>query len=460
MLTYKTVSAVTGPLIVVEKTANVGYDELCEIELSNGHIRRGRALEIKEDAVVVQLFEDTRGIGVSGSKATFLGKTVRADVAPDMLGRIFGGSGVPLDELPSVVPEMQLDINGASINPAVRIFPNDFIQTGVSAIDGLNTLVRGQKLPIFSGSGLPHSELAAQIARQAHVRGSSGDFIVVFGAMGITFEEAEYFKRELESTGAMKRAVLFMNLASDPVIERITLPRFALTVAEYFAFELGKHVLVILTDMTNYCEALREVSSARKEIPGRRGFPGYLYTDLASLYERAGRVKGTEGSVTQLPILTMPEDDKTHPIPDLTGYITEGQIMVSRDLNKKGVYPPIDVLNSLSRLKDEGIGEGKTRADHSGVLNQLFASYARGTEVRELATVLGEASLSDIDKAYLKFADAFETKFVGQSMTGADANRTVEDTLSIGWELLGMLPKSELKRVKDEHIEHYYKSQS
>jgi len=453
---YKTIKEIAGPLMIVEGIEGVKYEEMVEVELSDGSKRRGRVLEISEDKAVVQMFEESRGLEVQGAKATFLGKTMEIGVSQDMLGRIFDGAGRPKDGLPEIIPEKKLDINSAPINPYARNYPNDFIQTGISTIDGLNTLVRGQKLPIFSASGLPHSEFAAQIARQAKVvkpdGSSEGNFAVVFAAMGITFEESEFFINQFKETGAISRAVLYVNLANDPVVERITLPRIALTTAEYLAFDLGMHVLVILTDLTNYCEALREISAARKEIPGRRGYPGYLYTDLSTIYERAGRIKDREGSITQIPVLTMPEDDKTHPIPDLTGYITEGQIMLSRELHRKGIYPPVDVLPSLSRLKDKGIGEGKTREDHSGVLNQVFAAYAKGKEAKELAVILGESALSEADKKYAKFADAFEDEYVRQ---GHDQARTIKETLDLSWKLLSILPKSELKRVKEAHIEKY-----
>ncbi len=448
---YKTLKKISGPLLIVEAIENVKYEEMVEIELPNGEKRRGRVLEVTDKKAVVQMFEDNRGLQLAGCKAKFLGKTMEIGVSLEMLGRVFSGAGEPRDGGPKIIPEKKLDINGNPINPFARDFPNDFIQTGISTIDGMNTLVRGQKLPIFSGAGLPHNELAAQIARQAKVTDGS-EFAVVFCAMGITFEESEYFINEFKQTGAIERAALFINLADDPVVERITLPRIALTTAEYLAFEKGLHVLVILTDMTNYCEALREVSAARKEIPGRRGYPGYLYSDLSTIYERAGRIKGKKGSITQIPILTMPEDDKTHPIPDLTGYITEGQFMMSRQLHKKGIYPPVDVLPSLSRLMPKGIGDGKTREDHSGVSNQLFASYARGKEAKELAIILGESALSDDDKKFAKFADAFEDKFVRQNQ--AD-DRTIEETLNLGWELMKILPKKELKRVKEAHIAKY-----
>ena len=450
---YKTIREVVGPLMLVDGVEGVKYDELVEIEQADGEIRIGKVLEVNKDRAMVQLFESSQGLRISDSKARFLGHGTELKVSPDMLGRIFDGMGNPIDGGPAIIPTASMNINGSPINPAARDYPAEFIQTGVSAIDGLNTWVRGQKLPVFSGSGLPHAQLAAQIARQAQVRGTGEKFAVVFGAIGITFEEADFFMKDFRRTGAIDRAVLFMNLANDPAVERIATPRMAITCAEYLAYELGMHVLVILTDITNYAEALREVSAARKEVPGRRGYPGYLYSDLATLYERAGRIRGKKGSITQLPILTMPEDDKTHPIPDLTGYITEGQIILSRELYQKGITPPIDVLPSLSRLKDKGIGEGKTRADHSGVMNQLFSAYARGKEAKELAVILGEAALSETDKLYAKFATAFEEEYVSQ---GYQANRTIEETMEIGWKLLGILPKSELKRIKDEFIEMYY----
>jgi V/A-type H+-transporting ATPase subunit B len=437
-------------LLVVDKVEDVKYDELVEIETQDGRIKRGKVLEVSLDKAVVQVFEDTRGMNLRDSKIKFLGKTMKFGVSEDLLGRVFDGAGRPKDSGPEILPEKYLDVAGSPLNPQAREYPEDFIQTGVSTIDGLNTLVRGQKLPIFSAAGLSHSRLAAQIAKQARV-GEEQNFSVVFAAMGITFEEAEFFIQEFKKTKA--NSVLFINLADDPVIERITLPRIALTAAEYLAFEKDMHVLVILTDMTNYAEALREVSASRKEVPGRRGYPGYLYTDLSTIYERAGKIKGKKGSITQIPILTMPDDDITHPIPDLSGYITEGQILLSREIHNKGIYPSVDVLPSLSRLKDKGIGEGKTREDHSGVLNQLFASYARGREVRELALVLGESALTEIDRKYLKFADDFEKKFVTQ---GYEENRTIIQTLDLGWELLSILPKEELKRIKEEHIAKYY----
>ncbi|MDD5004988.1 MAG: V-type ATP synthase subunit B [Candidatus Omnitrophica bacterium] len=450
---YLTVTSVSGPLVIVEKTKDVKYAELVEVEFSNGEIRRGKVLEISEDKALVQMFEGTMGLDVAGSKVRFLGRVQELGVSPDLLGRIFDGAGRPRDNGPQVIAQKRLDINGNPINPTSRDYPSEFIQTGISCIDGMNPLVRGQKLPIFSGSGLPHSRLAAQIGRQAKVLGKQENFAVVFAAMGITFEEADFFMRDFRNTGAIERSTLFINLANDPAIERISTPRLALTCAEYLAFELDMHVLVILIDMTFYCESLREVSAARKEIPGRRGYPGYLYTDLATLYERAGRIKGKKGSVTLLPVLTMPEDDKTHPIPDLTGYITEGQIILSRELHRKGIYPPVDVLPSLSRLKDKGIGQNKTREDHSDVLNQLFACYAKGKEARELSVILGEAALSDLDRLYLKLADEFETKFVRQSET---EDRTIIQTLEIGWKLLRIIPRQELKRIREEYLSKYY----
>jgi len=449
---YSTITEVNGPLIIVNKIKDVKYDELVEIELSDGEKRRGQVLEVSEDKAIVQMFEGTTGIDISNTKVRFLGRVLEIPVSTDMLGRIFDGSGRPIDKGPKIIPEKRLDINGSPLNPYARDYPNDFIQTGISSIDVLNTLVRGQKLPIFSGSGLPHAKVASQIARQAKVLGKEESFSVVFAAMGITFEEANFFITDFRRTGAIEKSVMYINLANDPAIERLITPKMALTTAEYLAFEKDMHVLVILTDMTNYCEALREVSAARKEIPGRRGYPGYLYTDLATLYERAGRIKGKKGSITMVPILSMPEDDKTHPIPDLTGYITEGQIILARELHLKGIYPPINVLPSLSRLKDKGIGEEKTRGDHSNVMNQLFASYARGKESKELATILGEAALTEEDKKYVKFSDKFEEIFVQQ---GEDENRAIEKSLGIGWEALAMLPVNELKRIKDEYIEKY-----
>ena len=449
---YRTVTEVVGPLMVVEGVEGVKYDELVEIELQTGEKRRGKVLEVNGSKAMVQLFEGSTGINLKRTKAKFLGRPLELGVSEDMLGRIFDGMGNPNDGGPSIIAEKRVDINGEPINPVSRDYPSEFIQTGISAIDGLNTLVRGQKLPVFSGSGLPHAQLAAQLARQAQVLNSDSKFAVVFGAIGITFEEAQFFVDEFKKTGAIDKSVLFMNLASDPAIERIATPRMALTTAEYLAYEKGMHVLVILTDITNYAEALREVSAARKEVPGRRGYPGYLYTDLSTLYERAGRLKGIEGSITQIPILTMPEDDKTHPIPDLTGYITEGQIILSRELYQKGIMPPIDVLPSLSRLKDKGIGRGKTREDHADTMNQLFSAYAQGKQAKELSAILGESALSDADKKYAKFAEAFENEYVSQ---GFNTNRSIEETLSLGWKLLTILPTTELKRIRDEYLEKY-----
>ena len=445
---YRTIQEVAGPLMLVRDVEGVTYDELGEIELANGETRRCKVLEVNGTNALVQLFEASTGINLSNSKVRFLGRSMELGVSMDMLGRVFDGLGNPIDKGPDILPDERKDINGIAMNPAARNYPSEFIQTGISAIDGLNTLVRGQKLPIFSASGLPHANLAAQIAKQAKVIGTDEPFAVVFAAVGITFEESNYFVNSFKETGAIDRTVMFMNLANDPAVERIATPRMALTAAEYLAFEKDMHVLVIITDITNYADALREVSAARKEVPGRRGYPGYMYTDLATLYERAGRRKGSNG------ILTMPEDDKTHPIPDLTGYITEGQIILSRELYRKGITPPIDVLPSLSRLKDKGIGEGKTREDHSNVMNQLFSAYARGKDAKELMTILGEAALSDIDLIYAKFADEFEKKYVSQ---GYDTNRTIIETMDIGWELLSMLPKSELKRIDDKYLEKYYK---
>ena len=449
---YKTIQEIASPLMIVKNVEGVTYDELAEIELPNGEVRRCKVLEVEDDHAVVQLFESAQGINLAQSKVRFLGHPLQLGVSEDMLGRVFNGMGEPIDGGPAILAEEHRDINGLPMNPAARAYPAEFIQTGVSTIDGLNTLVRGQKLPIFSASGLPHAALAAQIARQAKVLGDNENFAVVFAAIGITFEESEYFIQEFRRTGAIDRTVVFSNLANDPAVERIATPRMALTAAEYLAFEKDMQVLVILTDITNYAEALREVSAAKKEVPGRRGYPGYLYTDLATLYERAGRRIGKSGSITMIPILTMPEDDKTHPIPDLTGYITEGQIILSRDLYRKGIIPPVDVLPSLSRLKDKGIGEVKTREDHSGTMNQLFAAYARGKDAKELMTILGEAALSDDDKQFAKFADAFEQRYVNQ---GNNTNRTIEDTLNLGWELLSLLPRTELKRIKPELIEKY-----
>ena len=450
---YKSIAEVAGPLMLVRGVEGVTYSEIGEITLGSGEIRRCKVLEINGSNALVQLFENAVGISLSNSKIRFLGRGLELPVSMDMLGRVFDGLGKPIDGGPEIMPDKRIDINGVPMNPSARDYPDEFIQTGISAIDGLNTLVRGQKLPIFSASGLPHAQLAAQIARQAKVRGTGQKFAVVFAAVGITFEEADFFISDFKRTGAIDRTVLFMNLANDPAVERIATPRMALTAAEYLAFEQDMHVLVIITDITNYAEALREVSAARKEVPGRRGYPGYLYTDLATLYERAGRIRGKEGSITMIPILTMPEDDKTHPIPDLTGYITEGQIILSRDLHKKGITPPIDVLPSLSRLKDKGIGRGKTREDHPNTMNQLFAAYARGKEAKELATILGEAALTDVDKLYARFSDAFEKQYVSQGYLN---ERTIEETLDLGWELLAILPESELKRIRVEHIEKYH----
>ncbi len=451
---YRTIQEVAGPLMLVKDVDDATYNELGEIELANGEIRRCRVLEVNGTNILVQLFENSAGINLAQSKVRFLGHGVELGVSEDMLGRVFDGLGNPIDGGPEIIPEKRIDTNGVPMNPAARDYPSEFIQTGVSAIDGLNTLVRGQKLPIFSGSGLPHANLAAQIARQAKVLGTDDKFAVVFAAVGITFEEANFFKQEFIKTGAIDRTVLFVNLANDPAIERIATPKMALTAAEFLAFEKDMHVLVIITDITNYADALREVSAARKEVPGRRGYPGYMYTDLASMYERAGRLKGKKGSITLIPILTMPEDDKTHPIPDLTGYITEGQIILSRELYRKSIAPPIDVLPSLSRLKDKGIGEGKTRADHANVMNQLFSAYARGKEAKELMAILGESALSDVDKIYARFAEEFEGKYVSQ---GYNTDRSIEETMNIGWELLSLLPKSELKRIDSKYIDMYYK---
>lgn len=449
---YNSVINISGPLMLVEGVEDVKYEELVEIRLPDNTKRTGRVLEVNNDKALVQVFEGTTGIDIDKTKVRFLGKGIELELSEDMLGKVFTGLGKPKTETDRIIPETSRDINGSPINPYARNYPNEFIQTGISSIDGLNTLVRGQKLPIFSGSGLPHNRMAAQIARQASVLKSEESFAVVFGAMGITFEESEYFINDFKKTGAINRSVLFLNLADDPAIERIATPRVALTCAEYLAFEKNMHVLVILTDITNYCEALREVSAARKEIPGRRGYPGYLYTDLSTIYERAGRIKNKTGSITMIPILTMPEDDKTHPIPDLTGYITEGQIILSRSLHKKKVSPPSDVLPSLSRLKDKGIGKGKTREDHADLFNQLYAAYASGKEAEELAVILGEAALSDMDKLYLKFARDFEDQYISQ---GEYENRTIEQTLDLGWKLLSIFPREELKRIRDEYIDKY-----
>ncbi|MGX7030886.1 V-type ATP synthase subunit B [Vagococcus zengguangii] len=449
---YRTISEVVGPLMAVDRVEGVKYEELIDVRMQNGEMRRGQVLEIHEDKALVQIFEGTAGINMRDSSVRFLGHSLELPVSEDMIGRVFDGLGRPKDNGPAILPDKMMDINGEVINPMARDYPDEFIQTGISSIDHLNTLVRGQKLPVFSGSGLPHKELAAQIARQAAVLNTQDDFAVVFAGIGITFEEADFFMDNFRQTGAIDRSVVFMNLANDPAIERIATPRMALTAAEYLAYEKGIHVLVIMTDMTNYCEALREISAARREVPGRRGYPGYLYTNLATLYERAGRIRGIEGSVTQIPILSMPEDDKTHPIPDLTGYITEGQIILSRELDKKGYQPPIDVLPSLSRLKDKGTGEGKTRKDHAATMNQLFAAYAQGKKAKELAVILGDAALSDVDKIYAKFAERFEKEYINQ---GFETNRTIIETLELGWELLSMLPRTELKRIKDDMLDEF-----
>ncbi|HPJ98887.1 MAG TPA: V-type ATP synthase subunit B [Candidatus Hydrogenedentes bacterium] len=451
---YRTAKNIIGPLILVEGVEGISYGELADIKTAGEDgLRRGKVLEVNGDKAVVQVFEGTSGLAPQALSVKFLGKSQEIGVSADMLGRVFNGAGRPIDDGPAIIPEKWLNVNGSPMNPYARDYPNEFIQTGISTIDLLNTLVRGQKLPIFSASGLPHSRMAAQIARQARVLKTGERFAVIFAAMGITFEESEFFIADFRRTGAIERAVLFMNLADDPAIERISIPRMALTTAEFLAYEKGMHVLVILTDLTNYCEALREISSARKEVPGRRGYPGYLYTDLSSIYERAGRIKGKPGSITQFPVLTMPEDDKTHPIPDLTGYITEGQIILSRPIHAQGIYPPVDVLPSLSRLKDKGIGKGKTREDHADVMNQLYSAYARGKSAKELAVVLGESALSEEDLLFVKFADAFEGKFIRQ---GEDENRTIEESLAIGWDLLSLLPRESLKRVRDEFIDKYY----
>jgi len=450
---YKSIINISGPLLLVEGVEGVKYEELVDIKLGDGTLRSGRVLEVDGDRALVQVFEGTSGIDSERTRIRFLGRGTHMYLSEDILGKVFTGLGKPKTESDKIIAEKSMDINGSPINPFARDYPDEFIQTGISSIDGLNTLVRGQKLPVFSGAGLPHNRIAAQIARQSTVLGKKEDFAVVFVAIGITFEESQYFINDFKKTGAISRSVLVLNLADDPAIERIATPRVGLTCAEYLAFEKDMHVLVILTDMTNYCEALKEVSAARKEIPGRRGYPGYLYTDLATIYERAGRIKGRKGSITQIPILTMPEDDKTHPIPDLTGYITEGQIILSRSLHKKKLSPPVDVLPSLSRLKDKGIGEGKTREDHADIFNQLYAAYARGKEVQELAVILGEAALTDLDKVYFRFAEEFEAKYISQ---GEYENRTIEETLDLGWKLLSVFPREELKRVRDEFLDKYY----
>ena len=449
---YRTVSQIEGPLMQVEGVEGAKYNELVEVQLQDGQKRQGQVLEVTGDYATVQLFEGSSGVNLKETRVRFTGRPQHVAVSEDMVGRIFNGMGQVIDDGPEIIPEKELNIEGEAINPVAREYPDEFIQTGISTIDHLNTLVRGQKLPIFSGSGLPHKELAAQIARQATVLNSNDNFAVVFAAMGVTFEEADYFMKELRESGALDRSVLFVNLASDPSIERLATPKIALTTAEYLAFEKGMHVLVIMTDITNYCEALREVSAARREVPGRRGYPGYLYTNLATLYERAGRIIDKKGSVTQLPILTMPEDDITHPIPDLTGYITEGQIILSRELYNNGLRPPINVLPSLSRLKDDGIGEGKTRADHEPTMNQVFAAYAEGKQAKELSAVLGESALSENDKKYLEFATQFEERYVDQ---GFYTNRTIFESLELAWELLDILPRTELKRIKDPMIDEF-----
>jgi V/A-type H+-transporting ATPase subunit B len=450
---YSSIIQVSGPLLLVEGVEGAKYEELVEIYTGTGEKKRGRVLEVDRDKALIQIFEGSAGIDVRDCHVRFVGRTLHIGVSSDMLGRVFDGLGRPKDDGPEIIPEVMLDVNGAPINPTARNYPNEFIQTGISSIDGINTLVRGQKLPIFSGSGLPHNRVAAQIVRQSKVLGGAEEFAIVFGAMGITFEEANFFIQDFTKSGALERVVLFLNLADDPAIERVSTPRVAFTVAEYLAFEKGLHILVVLSDMTNYAEALREISAARKEIPGRRGYPGYLYTDLASVYERSGRIKGKKGSITLIPILTMPEDDKTHPIPDLTGYITEGQVILSRSLYRKKITPPIDVQQSLSRLKDKGIGKGKTREDHADLFNQLIACYARGKEAAELSVILGEAALSDLDRIFLKFSNQFEERYISQN---EDEDRTIEQTLDLGWELLRMVPRVEMKRIRDEYLQRYY----
>jgi V/A-type H+-transporting ATPase subunit B len=449
---YTTVSEVAGPLMIVDGIKDVAYNEVVKIKTSSGEIRTGQVLEAFMNKAIIQVFEGTKGLDTDKTSVRFIGETMKLGVSKDILGRVFDGTGNPIDDAPPIIPDDRRDVNGNPINPYSREYPREFIQTGISTIDGLNTLVRGQKLPIFSGAGLPHNELAAQIARQAKVRGKDEKFAVVFCAMGITSEEANLFIRDFENTGALERTVMFLNLADDPTIERVILPRMALTCAEYLAFDLDMHVLVVLTDLTNYAESLREIAAAREEVPGRRGYPGYMYTDLAMLYERAGRIKGKKGSITQIPMLTMPDDDITHPIPDLTGYITEGQIVLERSLHKKDIYPPIAVLPCLSRLMDRGIGEGRTRIDHAGVSNQLYAGYAEGCDLRDLVAIVGEDALSERDQCYLKFADEFEKQFVTQKN---NEDRSIEQTLSIAWDLFSILPKSELKKIDEKHIEKY-----
>ena len=450
---YLGLSSINGPLVILEGVQDAFFDEIVEFTVDGKTKKIGRIIELYEDKAVIQVFEGTENMSLDNTRTKLTGHPMEVSLAPDMLGRTFNGIGKPIDGLGPLITDVKRDVNGLPLNPVRRKYPRNYIRTGISAIDGLNTLVRGQKLPIFSASGLPHAQLAAQIARQAAVRGKDEQFAVVFAAMGITFEESDYFVQSFKETGAIDRTVMFVNLANDPAIERIATPKMALTAAEYLAFDRGMHVLVIMTDITNYADALREVSAARKEVPGRRGYPGYMYTDLATLYERAGRLKGKEGSITLIPILTMPEDDKTHPIPDLTGYITEGQIILSRELYRKGITPPIDVLPSLSRLKDKGIGPDRTRKDHAATMNQLFAAYARGKDARELMIILGEAALTDMDKKYAEFAEAFEREYVSQ---GYDANRSIEETLDIGWKLLHILPRSELKRIKDDMLDEFY----
>lgn len=450
---YTTVSEVAGPLMIVEGVKDIAYNEVVKIRTPLGEERTGQVLEVFTDKAIVQVFEGTRGLDTDKTAARFIGETMKLGVSKEMLGRIFDGTGNPIDDAPPIIPEEQRDINGNPINPYAREYPREFIQTGISTIDGLNTLVRGQKLPIFSGSGLPHNELAAQVARQAKVLGKEEKFAVVFCAMGITAEEANLFIKDFEDTGALERTVMFLNLADDPTIERIILPRMALTCAEYLAFDLDMQVLVLLTDMTNYAEALREIAAAREEVPGRRGYPGYMYTDLATIYERAGRIKGKTGSITQIPMLTMPDDDITHPIPDLTGYITEGQIVLDRGLHKKDIHPPVAVLPCLSRLMDRGIGEGRTREDHAGVSNQLYAAYAEGCDLRDLVAIVGEDALSDRDRKFLHFADEFEKQYVSQ---GTHEDRSISQSLTIGWELLSQLPIADLKKIDEKHIKKYF----
>jgi len=454
---YRSVTQVAGPLLIVEGVEEVAYGEVVYIRTPGGEGRMGQVLESQENLAIVQVFEGTRGLDTDQTRIRFSGDIMRISLSKEILGRSFDGLGRPIDGGPEIIPEIRLQIIGAAINPTARAYPDEFIQTGISTIDGMNTLVRGQKLPIFSGAGLPHNQLAAQIARQATVLGSEEPFSVIFAAMGITHEEANFFMNSFEATGALERMVSFINLADDPAIERIITPRMALTAAEFLAFNYDTHVLVILTDMTNYCEALREISSAREEVPGRRGYPGYMYTDLSTIYERAGRITGRKGSITQMPILSMPDDDITHPVPDLTGYITEGQFVLSRELHRKGIYPPVDVLPSLSRLMNEGIGAGRTRADHLGVSDQCYSAYAEGRDVRSLVAVVGEEALSERDRLNLKFADVFEDRFVSQ---GVDENRTIEQTLDLGWELLSLLPAGELKRIDEKHVKQYYKKGS